>query len=114
MYDLLVVHYLCGVPLPTDPLRYIRWNGIIHASSTLETMAYDVLTEEEMKWLDEHRSTIMQFASGEFAGHVSIEDRSTYHNLAQRIVKFNFMVCWTCGSSIQHIGNYIKNGLGWH
>lgn len=114
MHDILVVNTLRGVPLPTYPLRYIRWHGIIHASSTLEDMAYDVLTDEEMKWLEEHRSTIMQFASGGFAGHVSIDDRSMYHNLAQRIVKFNFMVCWTCGSSIQHIGSYIKNGLGWH
>jgi len=80
----------------------------------MENMAYDVLTEEEMQWLEAHRETILLFASGDFAGHVSIEDRGMYHNLAQRIVKFNFMVCWTCGSSIKYIGSYIKNGLGWH
>jgi hypothetical protein len=89
-------------------------HGIINPSNTMENMAYDVLTEEEMQWLEERKETILLFASGDFAGHVSIEDRGMYHNLAQRIVKFNFMVCWTCGSSIKYIGSYIKNGLGWH
>jgi len=90
-------------------------HGFTNPSNTLEIMAYDVLTEEEMQWLEERKATILSFANNEFSGHVSMDDRNTYHNLAQRLVKFNFMVSsWTCGSCVQMVGKHLKNGMGWH
>lgn len=80
----------------------------------MEDMANNVLSEQDAAWVESKRDTILKMASGNFAGEISIEDRGNYHRIAQQLIGFGFMVCWTCGSGIQTIGAYIKNSLQWH
>ena len=80
----------------------------------MEVMANNVLGEHDREWIESKRDMVMKFASGEWAGDISMDERANFHRIAQSLVGFGFMVCWTCGSSIQTIGNYIKNGMGWH
>jgi hypothetical protein len=77
-------------------------------------MANNVLSSEDLAWVESRKDTILLFASGNFAGEISMNDRDNYHRIAQQLIGFGFMVCWTCGSSIQTIGAYIKNSLKWH
>jgi hypothetical protein len=80
----------------------------------MESMANNVLSDEDAAWVESKRETILRMASGNFAGEISIEDRGNYHRIAQHLIGFGFLVCWTCGSGIQTIGAYIKNSLQWH
>ena len=79
----------------------------------MEAMADNVLGEEDRLWIESKRETIEKFASGNWAGDIPYEDRQNYHRIAQSLIGFGFMVCWTCGNSIKIIGNYIKNSTKW-
>ena len=74
-------------------------------------MAGHVLTDEEKAWLQERAAIIRSLASSEFSGDVPVDERHIYERLAQKVVGFSFMVCWTCGASLKNLGTYLLTTL---
>lgn len=74
-------------------------------------MARDVLTESELNWIKEREQTIRKLAASDFSGNVPVDERQTYERLAQKVIGFSFMVCWTCGASLTNLGTYLKTAL---
>lgn len=80
----------------------------------MESMANNVLSEQDLAWVELKKDTILLFASGNYAGDIPMDDRENYHRIAQQVIGFNFIANWTCGSCVQKIGVYIKTSLQWH
>ncbi len=74
-------------------------------------MADNVLTDEEIKWCEDHRKEIELFSTDSFAGHISIEDRQMYEHLAFKVNGGPFPISWTCSPCLKQIGRTIKRGL---
>ncbi len=97
--------------LSAHRLRYLHRHGTIHTATNLAQMARDVLTEDERAWLQERAAIIRSLAASEFSGDVPVDERHVYERLAQKVIGFSFMVCWTCGASLKNLGTYLQTAL---
>ena len=74
-------------------------------------VARDVLTDVEVGWLQERSDIIRSLAAGEFSGNIPVDERHIYERLAQKVIGFSFMVCWTCGASLEDLGTYLQTAI---
>ena len=71
-------------------------------------MADNVLNEEELSWIQERAETINQLADSKFAGHMNMEDRGQYEQIAWKINGRSFPICWSCGGSLTQVGRLLR------
>lgn len=71
-------------------------------------MADNVLTPEELQWVQDRAATVIAFANASFSGHIGMDDRATYESIAWKINGRSFPICWTCGGSIQQVGRLLR------
>jgi hypothetical protein len=98
-------------PLPANGLHYLYRHGITHTTDNMAQVARDVLTDVEVEWIHERSAIIRSLAAGEFSGNIPVDERHVYERLAQKVIGFSFMVCWTCGASLKNLGTYLQTAL---
>lgn len=75
-------------------------------------MADNVLSSDEIAFIKANATTIKQFASETFAGHIPMEAREKYEHITLKLGR-RFNICWTCGASLKRIGMQLEQYL-WH
>ena len=111
MYDLLAIafHRLHEPRLNTRCLFVCRYFKI-HASTTLESMADNVLTQDEQEFIQHNAEQIKQFANELFAGSIDISKRQVYQTIFLKSGGRQ-SICWTCGGSLKQLGKRLEQWL---
>jgi len=75
-------------------------------------MEDNVLSKEDLEFINSNANSVKQMAHGLFSGHVSIEQREQYERITLKLGR-RFNICWTCGGSLKRIGQQLEQYL-WH
>jgi len=111
MHDMVAIFGVGGYALPANGLHHLHRHGITHKANHMAQVARDVLTDVEVAWVQERSDIIRSLAAGEFSGNIPVDERDIYERLAQKVIGFSFMVCWTCGASLKNLGTYLQTAL---
>ena len=76
----------------------------------MESMADNVLTEDEQEFIKHQAKEIRQFANEEFAGSVDISKREVYQGIFLKSGGRQ-SICFTCGGSLKQLGKRLEQWL---
>jgi len=76
----------------------------------MESMADNVLTQDEQEFIKHQAKEIRQFANEEFAGSVDISKREVYQGIFLKSGGRQ-SICFTCGGSLKQLGKRLEQWL---
>ena len=73
-------------------------------------MPNDVLTKEELDFINTHANEIKQLANEEWAGHMPMDKREVYQTIFLKSGGRQ-EICYTCGGSLKQLGKRLQQWL---